>query len=362
MEKKDILGTEPQEESLDIKSEDTSFGERMKSESTRRSFDLTIDKLIAVGAQFGQRRSLTHPRMYEYIHQKGDGSNVQFTYASDGKLIIDLDITLQRLKNAYTALESNAQKGGKILFVCTKKTIAPIVEESAKACGAFFVTHRWAPGILTNFLTLNKNLKTLYYLKKAGFDDSAQYRTKKERISAQRKAETLEKEIGGLNGMKELPGTIIVVGKENIATKEAKKLGLTVVGIIDTNIDPTNVDHVIPCNDDTASVISLVLGSFKDAILNGNDQVAAHKTVENIRERPAYNNARGGFRNNFVRGFGSRNTQEGSGPPRSFQRSYSSSSGPRNFSGQPRFGAPADQRTNEQKTNEQKSPNPAKSV
>jgi small subunit ribosomal protein S2 len=216
-----------------------------------------IKDLLEAGVHFGHQSSRWNPKMRRYIFA-----------ARNGIHIIDLKKSLNALQEATQAARGVTLDGDRVLFVCTKRQLRPIVEQEAKRCGGFFVTERWLGGMLTNFSTIRKQIRRLKELER-GLDEGAyEFYTKKEQLLLQREREKLDKYLGGVKDMGRLPGALFVVDakKELIAVKEANKLGIPVIAIADTNADPDLIDYPIPGNDDAIRAVSLIAGSIADAI------------------------------------------------------------------------------------------------
>jgi small subunit ribosomal protein S2 len=216
-----------------------------------------IKDLLEAGVHFGHQSSRWNPKMRRYIFA-----------ARNGIHIIDLKKSLNALQGAMQAVRGVTLDGDRVLFVCTKRQLRPIVEQEAKRCGAFFVTERWLGGMLTNFATIKKQIRRLKELER-GLDEGAyEFYTKKEQLLLQREREKLDKYMGGVKDMGRLPGALFVVDakKELIAVKEANKLGIPVIAIADTNADPDLIDYPIPGNDDAIRAVSLIAGAVADAV------------------------------------------------------------------------------------------------
>jgi small subunit ribosomal protein S2 len=216
-----------------------------------------IKDLLEAGVHFGHQSSRWNPKMKRFIFA-----------ARNGIHIIDLKKSLNALRDAMQAVRAVTLDGDRVLFVCTKRQLRPIVEQEAQRCGAFFVTERWLGGMLTNFTTIKKQIRRLKELER-GLDEGAyEFYTKKEQLLLQREREKLDKYMGGVKDMGRLPGALFVVDakKELIAVKEANKLGIPVIAIADTNADPDLIDYPIPGNDDAIRAVSLIAGSIADAI------------------------------------------------------------------------------------------------
>ena len=221
---------------------------------------MTIRQLLASGAHFGHQTKRWNPKMKKHIF----GSR-------NGIYIIDLQQTLYRFRAAYEFVRSTTAHGGSILFVGTKKQAQDIVSSEAIRSQQFFVNQRWLGGALTNFTTVRQSLNRLKeynHMQESGAWASL---PKKEVLKLQKKRDKLEKLVGGIKDMETLPGVIFIIDckKEKIAISEAKKLGIPTVAMVDTNCDPDDIDHVIPCNDDAIRAIRLITSSLADAAIEG---------------------------------------------------------------------------------------------
>ncbi|CAN5835266.1 30S ribosomal protein S2 [soil metagenome] len=216
-----------------------------------------IKDLLEAGVHFGHQSSRWNPKMKKFIFA-----------ARNGIHIIDLKKTLHALLEAQQAVREVTLEGDRILFVCTKRQLRPIVEAEASRCGGYWVTERWLGGMLTNFTTIKKQIRRLKELER-GLDEGAyDFYTKKEQLLLQREREKLDKYMGGVKEMGRLPGALFVVDakKELIAVREAKKLGIPIIAIADTNADPDLIDFAIPGNDDAIRSVQLIAGAMADAI------------------------------------------------------------------------------------------------
>lgn len=222
----------------------------------------TINELIEAGVHFGHKTMRWNPKMAPYIYD-----------ARNGIHIIDLQKTAPMLYKSLKALNDVAKSNGRVLFVGTKRQASSIIAEAAKRCGQYYVNHRWLGGMLTNWETVSKSIKTLKEIeaKIESDNDSFSKLTKKERLDLTRKADKLEKYLGGIAEMGGVPNILFVIdtNKEHIAVCEAKKLGIPVIGIVDSNADPEDVDYAIPGNDDATRSIKLYCKLVSDAILGG---------------------------------------------------------------------------------------------
>ncbi len=216
-----------------------------------------VQDLLEAGVHFGHQSSRWNPKMRRYIFAERNGIH-----------IIDLRKTQLALEVAQRAVREVTLHGDRVLFVCTKRQLRPIIEQEADRCGAFFVTERWLGGMLTNFSTIRKQIRRLKELERGIDEGSYEFYTKKEQLLLQREREKLDKYLRGVKDMGRLPGALFVVDarKELIAVKEANKLGLPVIAIADTNADPDLIDYPIPGNDDAIRSVSLITGSIAGAI------------------------------------------------------------------------------------------------
>ena len=229
---------------------------------------LTHEQMLDAGVHFGHLKRKWNPKMSSYIFMERKGIH-----------IIDLNRTEECLKNAAKALKSIAKSGRKILFVATKKQSRDIIKQAAISVNMPFVTERWLGGMMTNFSTIRKSIKSMHNLEKMLGDKTLSNITKKERLMLSRKKDKLEKVFGGLSQLTRIPSAVFVVdiAHEHIAIKEATKLGLKTFGMVDTNSDPTKVDFPIPANDDASKSIALITDYITAAIKEGLDERKAAK-------------------------------------------------------------------------------------
>lgn len=226
-----------------------------------------MKNLLEAGVHFGHQTRKWDPRMAPYI----------FT-ARNGIHIIDLQKTVQMAKQAYEALREFTHRGEKVLFVGTKKQARSAIEREAKRCGMYYINTRWPGGLLTNWTTIKKSiarLKKLEAMKESGtFDQEA--RTKKEILLLERELEKLQKDLSGIKDMAVLPDILFVIdpSKETIAIDEAKKLGIKVFAVVDSNCNPQLIDYPIPGNDDAIRAITLFLQTMADAVIEGTQGVS----------------------------------------------------------------------------------------
>lgn len=221
---------------------------------------LTMKQLLEAGVHFGHQTTRWNPKMKPYIFG-----------ARNGIYIIDLQQTVKMFRDAYDFIKNATARGEKILFVGTKKQAQDIIKEEAHRCGMLYIHQRWVGGLLTNFSTIKNNIKRLKELEALTTEGQQGLHTKKELLKLDRERQKLENYLVGIKEMNGLPNVLFVVDskKETIAIKEAKKLGIPVVAVVDTNCDPSNVDLVIPGNDDAIRAIKLFISAVADACVEG---------------------------------------------------------------------------------------------
>ncbi|WP_419724917.1 30S ribosomal protein S2 [Terrisporobacter petrolearius] len=231
---------------------------------------ISMKQLLEAGVHFGHQTRRWNPKMSRFIFTERNGI-----------YIIDLQKTVKRVEEAYKFVKEVAETGKPILFVGTKKQAQEAIKEEAERCGMFFVNERWLGGMLTNHQTIQTRIKKLRQLEKMEADGVFNVLPKKEVIKLNAEKEKLEKYLGGIKDMPELPGAIFVVDprKENIAIQEAHRLGIPVVGIVDTNCDPDELDFPIPGNDDAIRAVKLITGAMATAVIEGR-QGAEEEVVE----------------------------------------------------------------------------------
>ena len=215
-------------------------------------------KMLENGVHFGHQTRKWNPKMKQFIYT-----------AKNGVYIIDLAKTQAKLEVAYNALKKIAEDGGKILFVGTKKQAQAAIKDEALRSGMYFVNERWLGGMLTNYKTISKRIARLAEIREMEADGTIDKYAKKEALKIRQEADKLEKFLGGIKDMKGMPGAMFVVDpkKEKIAVKEARTLGIPVVGIVDTNCDPDDVDYIIPANDDAIRAVKLITSAMADAVI-----------------------------------------------------------------------------------------------
>ena len=221
---------------------------------------ISMKQLLEAGVHFGHQTRRWNPKMAEYIFTERNGI-----------YIIDLQKTVKKVEEAYMFVRDIALNGGDVLFVGTKKQAQDAIKDEALRAEMFYVNVRWLGGMLTNFKTIKKSIARLHNLEKMAADGTFDLLPKKEVASLQKEISDLERNLGGIKNMKGLPAAIFIVDpkKEKNAVAEARKLGIPVIAIVDTNCDPDEVDYVIPGNDDAIRAIKLIASVMTDAIIEG---------------------------------------------------------------------------------------------
>lgn len=221
---------------------------------------VTMKQLLEAGVHFGHQTRRWNPKMAPYIFTERNGIYV-----------IDLQKTVQKLEEAYNFVKNLVMEGGTLLFVGTKKQAQATIEEEATRCGMFYVNQRWLGGMLTNYATISKRVERLKQLEAMEEDGSFAVLPKKEVIQLRLERAKLEKFLKGIKGMTKLPDALFVVDprKERIAVSEARKLGIPVIAIVDTNCNPDEINYVIPGNDDAIRAVNLLASKMADAVLEG---------------------------------------------------------------------------------------------
>ncbi|MBO5396611.1 MAG: 30S ribosomal protein S2 [Clostridia bacterium] len=239
---------------------------------------VSMKQLLEAGVHFGHQTRRWNPKMAPYIFTERNGI-----------YIIDLQKTVKKLEEAYNFIHEVAADGGEILFVGTKKQAMDSIKEEAERCNMPFVNARWLGGMLTNFSTIKRRIKRLEQLKKMEEDGTFDLLPKKEVIKLKLEREKLEKFMGGITEMKKQPAAMFIVDprKERIAVLEAKKLGIPIVAIVDTNCDPDEVDYVIPGNDDAIRAVKLIAGAMADAVIAGRQGEVVAEAAEEATEETA---------------------------------------------------------------------------
>ena len=221
---------------------------------------ITIKQLLEAGVHFGHHTRRWNPKMQEYIYTERNGI-----------YIIDLQKTVKKFEEAYMYVRELSADNKSLLFVGTKKQAADAIKEEAERCGMFYVNVRWPGGMMTNFKTIKKSINRLNTLTKMAEDGTFDMLPKKEAAARQKEMADLERNYGGIKNMNDLPAAIFVVDtkKEANAVKEAKKLGIPVIAIVDTNCDPDDADYIIPGNDDAIRASKLISSVLADAVIEG---------------------------------------------------------------------------------------------
>jgi small subunit ribosomal protein S2 len=240
-------------------------------------FVVSIKQLLEAGVHFGHPTKKWNPKMDEYIFTMRNGIH-----------IIDLQKTVKKFDEAYTFVRNLSEEGGTVLFVGTKKQAADTIKEEALKCGMYYVNVRWPGGMLTNFKTIRKSINRLKELQRMEADGTFNLLPKKEVSKLVKEMEDLDKNYGGIKEMEQLPSALFVVDtrKERIAVLEAKRLGIPVVAIVDTNCDPDDADYIIPGNDDAIRAIKLISAALADAVIEGRqgEQVEASEEAAEVAE------------------------------------------------------------------------------
>jgi len=223
-----------------------------------------MKQLLEAGVHFGHQTRRWNPKMATYIYMERNGI-----------YIIDLQQTVKKFTEAYEFIKNVAADGKGVLFVGTKKQAQETIKEESQKCGMYFVNQRWLGGMLTNYKTIRKRVNRLKELEKMEQDGYFEVLTKKEAAKLANERERLERFLGGIKDMDKLPGAVFIVDprKERIAVAEARKLGIPVVAIVDTNCDPDEIDYVIPGNDDAIRAVKLIASKISDAVLEARQGV-----------------------------------------------------------------------------------------
>lgn len=219
---------------------------------------VSMKSLLEAGVHFGHQTRRWNPKMAQYIFTERNGI-----------YIIDLQKTVKKVDEAYNIMKEIVENGGEVLFVGTKKQAQEAIENEARRCGMHYINQRWLGGMLTNYKTIRKRIDRLHELEKMEEDGTFEVLPKKEVIKLRHEAERLEKFLGGIKTMEKIPSALFVVDprKEKIAVKEAHILGIPVIGIVDTNCDPDEIDYVIPGNDDAIRAVKLLTETMANAVI-----------------------------------------------------------------------------------------------
>ena len=234
---------------------------------------VSMKQLLEAGVHFGHQTRRWNPKMARYIFTERNGI-----------YIIDLQKTVKKLEEAYSFIRDISVEGKPVLFVGTKKQAQDSVKEEAERAGAYYVNARWLGGMMTNFSTIRRRVSRLQQLRAMEEDGTFDLLPKKEVIKLRLEIEKLEKFLGGIKEMKQLPGALFIVDprKERIAVAEAKKLGIPIVAIVDTNCDPDEIDYVIPGNDDAIRAVKLISATMANAIIEGREGQMGAAAQESI--------------------------------------------------------------------------------
>ena len=235
---------------------------------------VTMKNLLESGVHFGHQVKRWDPRMKKYIFAERNGIH-----------IIDLQKTIAAIKDGYDEVRRVTAAGKSVLFVGTKKQAQQAVQKEAERCGMFYVNNRWLGGMLTNFSTIKKSLQRLKKIEKMEIDGTFDNLTKKEVAALQKEKSKLEKNLGGIKEMKELPGAIFIIDthKEQLAVAEARRMGIPIIAVVDTNCNPEGIDFPIPGNDDAIRAISLFTSIIANAVIES-DNEAGLKILENLND------------------------------------------------------------------------------
>ena len=232
---------------------------------------ISMKQLLEAGVHFGHQTRRWNPKMAEYIYTERNGI-----------YIIDLQKSVGKVDEAYNAIYDVAAQGGSILFVGTKKQAQEAVKTEAERCGMYYVNERWLGGMLTNFKTIQSRINRLKEIEAMEADGTFDVLPKKEVIQLKKEQEKLEKNLGGIKNMKRIPDAIFIVDpkKEAICVQEAHILGIPLIGIVDTNCDPEEIDYVIPGNDDAIRAVKLIVSKMADAVIAANQGETAEEYAD----------------------------------------------------------------------------------
>ena len=240
---------------------------------------ISMKQLLEAGVHFGHQTRRWNPKMAPYIFTERNGI-----------YIIDLQKSVGKVDEAYNAISEIASAGGTVLFVGTKKQAQDAVKTEAERCGMYYVNERWLGGMLTNFKTIRTRIERLKEIERMAEDGTFDVLPKKEVANLKKEWDKLEKNLGGIKNMTRIPDAIFVVDpkKEKICVQEAHTLGITLLGIADTNCDPEELDYVIPGNDDAIRAVKLIVAKMADAIIEANQgEVMTDEVAEDIVEEAA---------------------------------------------------------------------------
>jgi len=239
---------------------------------------ISMKQLLEAGVHFGHQTRRWNPKMAPYIYTERNGIH-----------IIDLQKTVTKVDDAYKALNEIVAGGGSVLFVGTKKQAQDAVQAEALRCGEFYVNERWLGGMLTNFKTIQSRIQRLKEIRHMSEDGTFDVLPKKEVIILKKQLEKLEKNLGGIAEMKELPSVIFIIDpkKERICVQEAHTLGIPLIGMCDTNCDPEDLDYVIPGNDDAIRAVKLIVSKMADAVIEAKQGEEAYVEEEQAEDAEA---------------------------------------------------------------------------
>src|SRR5690625_4127650 len=249
-----------------------------KPRGGKRMSIISMKQLLEAGVHFGHQTRRWNPKMKPYIFTERNGI-----------YIIDLQKTVKKIEDAYNFVRQLSADGGTLLFVGTKKQAQESVREEATRSGMFYVNQRWLGGTLTNFRTIRKRINRLKEIERMEEDGTFEVLPKKETVDLLKEKDRLLKFLGGIKDMKKLPDAIFVIDprKESIAIAEARKLNIPIVGIVDTNCDPDEIDYVIPANDDAIRAVKLLTSKMADAVIEGNQGTELEEVQEKQVEEAA---------------------------------------------------------------------------
>ncbi len=235
---------------------------------------VTMKNLLESGVHFGHQTKRWDPRMKKYIFAERNGIH-----------IIDLQKTIAAIKDAYDAVRKTVHEGKSVLFIGTKKQAQQAIQKEAERCGMYFVNHRWLGGMLTNFSTIRKSILRLKKIEKMEIDGTFESMSKKEVSRLNKEKMRLEKNLGGIKEMKDLPGIAFIIDtrKEAIAVAEAKRVGVPIVAIVDTNSNPENIDYPIPGNDDAIRAITLFTQIIANAVVEADNEIGL-EVIETLQD------------------------------------------------------------------------------
>ena len=272
----------PSPDYAEVAFKDAAVEEENREEKNKMAV-ISMKQLLEAGVHFGHQTRRWNPKMAPYIFTERNGI-----------YIIDLQKTVKKIDEAYSFMKEVAETGRPVLFVGTKKQAQAAIMDEAKRCDMYFVNQRWLGGMLTNYKTISGRIKRLNDIKAMEEDGTFEKLSKKEVIKLRLELERLEKFLGGIKDMKGMPAAMFVVDpkKEKIAVKEARILGIPIIGIVDTNCDPDDVDYIIPANDDAIRAVKLIAGCMADAIIEAKqgesfDESEAEAVVEESVEEVA---------------------------------------------------------------------------